>query len=324
MPTDTPFAAARNESFCAISSPPRSFRCTGTILPGYGAPKATRFFCPLRFRNTVMNSDSPVRSRLPAPISAPRKPLCCAEPSPKIVSISIPSSMYIIPPASATIASLGSSSASTNCMSSPKILYSISCIAGIADLSCERCRLHRRVTHHIRGWAVTRSGALPSERLSRRGARRGAGQGRSRRRLHPAAPFRTLQQRVQWQLAAAVAQLLDRDVHLVGNRQQQVRCGIALEHQVTPAGHELFSTNQHERQVRMIVRVALAHPGAVEEDAVVEQRAIAVRCVPQLLEIRREKAYVIGVELDDVLDLDRVALVMGERVMRFENADLRI
>ena len=69
-----------------------------------------------------MNSDSPVSSRLPAPISAPRKPPCCCEPSPKIVSISMPSSMYIMPPASATVASFGSSSTSTNCMSSPKIL----------------------------------------------------------------------------------------------------------------------------------------------------------------------------------------------------------
>ena len=68
-----------------------------------------------------MNSDSPVSSRLPAPISAPRKPLFCCEPSPKIVSISIPSSMYIMPPASATVASFGSSSISTNCMSSPTI-----------------------------------------------------------------------------------------------------------------------------------------------------------------------------------------------------------
>ena len=55
-----------------------------------------------------MNSDSPVSSRLPAPISAPRKPPCaCFEPSPKMVSISIPSSMYIMPPASATVASFG-------------------------------------------------------------------------------------------------------------------------------------------------------------------------------------------------------------------------
>ena len=42
----TPFAAARNESFCAINSPPISARWTATILPGYGAPKATFRFWP--------------------------------------------------------------------------------------------------------------------------------------------------------------------------------------------------------------------------------------------------------------------------------------
>ena len=68
-----------------------------------------------------MNSDSPVSSRLPAPSSAPMKPWLCCEPSPKMVSISMPSSMYIIAPASATTASFGSSSTFTNCRSSPTI-----------------------------------------------------------------------------------------------------------------------------------------------------------------------------------------------------------
>ena len=54
-----------------------------------------------------MKSDSPVSSRLPAPMSAPRMPPCFCDPSPKIVSISMPSSMYIMPPASATVASFG-------------------------------------------------------------------------------------------------------------------------------------------------------------------------------------------------------------------------
>ena len=55
-----------------------------------------------------MNSDSPVSSRLPAPMSAPRNPPpCWFDPSPKMVSISMPSSMYIMPPASATVASFG-------------------------------------------------------------------------------------------------------------------------------------------------------------------------------------------------------------------------
>ena len=124
MPMLTPLAAARKASFWTISSPPSSARWTGTIRPGYGAPKATRRLPAARFWKTVMKSDSPVSRRLPAPISAPMKPppCCCAEPSPKMVSISTPSSMYIIPPASATTASCGSSSTSTYCMSSPKIL----------------------------------------------------------------------------------------------------------------------------------------------------------------------------------------------------------
>jgi hypothetical protein len=71
--------------------------------------------------NTVMNSDSPVSRRLPAPIKAPMKPPCWGEPSPKIVSIWMSLSTYIIDPASPTTASPGSSSIFTNCMSSPRI-----------------------------------------------------------------------------------------------------------------------------------------------------------------------------------------------------------
>ncbi len=44
MPRLTPLAAQRKESFCASSSPPISLRCTGMILPGYGAPNAMRAF----------------------------------------------------------------------------------------------------------------------------------------------------------------------------------------------------------------------------------------------------------------------------------------
>ena len=47
-------------------------------------------------------------------------------PSPKTVSISMPAVMYIMTPASATTVSPGSSSTSTNWMSSPSILKSIS------------------------------------------------------------------------------------------------------------------------------------------------------------------------------------------------------
>ena len=47
MPMLTPLAAARNESFCAISSPPSSARCTGNDLPGIGRAEGDSLFCPL-------------------------------------------------------------------------------------------------------------------------------------------------------------------------------------------------------------------------------------------------------------------------------------
>jgi hypothetical protein len=53
-------------------------------------------------------------------------PLFCWElPSPKMVSIWMPAVMYMRAPASATTASPGSSSTSTNCRSSPSILKSM-------------------------------------------------------------------------------------------------------------------------------------------------------------------------------------------------------
>ena len=90
----------------ARSARRRSRRDGWDDLSRIGRPEGDLLLPLLLFRNTVMNSDSPVSSRLPAPISAPMKPACCCcDPSPKMVSISMPSSMYIIPPASATVAS---------------------------------------------------------------------------------------------------------------------------------------------------------------------------------------------------------------------------
>src|SRR4029450_6089220 len=98
----------------------------------------------------------------------------------------------------------------------------------------------------------------------------------------------TLRVALERQLALAVPELLDRNAHLVRDREQQVRRRISLEGEVTAAGHEVLSSDEHERQVRVIVRVALAQPRTVQQQGVVEQRAVAIRRVPQLLEIRRE------------------------------------
>ncbi len=89
-------------------------------MPAYGAAKATRSFPRALLVNTVMNRLSPVSRRFPAPSSLFMNPLCGASlPSPNTVSMAMPLCMYIIPPASATALSPGSSSISTYCISTP-------------------------------------------------------------------------------------------------------------------------------------------------------------------------------------------------------------
>ena len=71
--------------------------------------------------NVVMNSDSPVSTRLPADTTLPKKPCPFWLGSPNTVSILMPVVMYIMAPASAMTISPGSSVTSQNCISSPKI-----------------------------------------------------------------------------------------------------------------------------------------------------------------------------------------------------------
>ena len=101
--------------------PPTERRSIGRILPGTGVANATRRFWLDWFMNTVVNTLAPLISRLPAPTSAPHRPELACEPSPKMVSSTMPFSMNIIEPASPTAASPGSSSTSTNCISAPLI-----------------------------------------------------------------------------------------------------------------------------------------------------------------------------------------------------------
>ena len=99
-------------------------RSSAMMLPGIGRGERDLLALPAPLPKTVMNSDSPVSTRLPAERSLPMKPplAACAQPSPKMVSIWMPGSMYMKLPASAMHASPGSSVISTNCISSPNDL----------------------------------------------------------------------------------------------------------------------------------------------------------------------------------------------------------
>src|SRR5262245_64758647 len=85
------------------------------------------------------------------------------------------------------------------------------------------------------------------------------------------------------------------------------------------------STADHEcRQRTMCMTVAVADARAIQNDHVVEQRAIAVGSVAQLLQIIREEFQMVLLNLSALLHLDRIVLMMRQRMMRLRNADLWI
>ena len=81
---------------------------------------------------------------------------------------------------------------------------------------------------------------------------------------------------------------------------------------------------QHARQVRVLVQVAVAHAAAVDEQALIEQRAVAVGRRAHLLGEVAEQRHVIGVDLGLLLDQARVVAVVRSGMMLIRHADVRI
>ena len=114
-----PRAAARNASFWARIEPPNFAMSRGTILPGTPELKAATLRPPPLLVKCVRNTDSWETTRPAADLSFLNIPASGSEPSPILVSKSMPSSRNIMAPASATTVSPVSSPISTNCRSSP-------------------------------------------------------------------------------------------------------------------------------------------------------------------------------------------------------------
>ena len=68
--------------------------------------------------------------------------------------------------------------------------------------------------------------------------------------------------------------------------------------------------HQHRRQIDRRVVVAVAHPGAIEQQRVIQQRPVTVRRVPHLLHELGEQGHVIGVDLGTLRNLHRIHLMM--------------
>ncbi len=105
---------------------------------------------------------------------------------------------------------------------------------------------------------------------------------------------------------------------LVEHRQVKIRerrtGGIAK--MTSPLELASSATHEQDREVVRIVRVAVTHAGAVDERGVVEQRAVAVGGRLQPVEEISEQARVKTVDLQELRQLVRIVLVVGNRVVR--------
>ena len=111
-----------------------------------------------------------------------------------------------------------------------------------------------------------------------------------------------------FQLAVAVADPFDLHAELVSTRQIQVRQRRARRIPQVPAALELSgaTAQQDDRQTVDVVHVAVAHPAAVEERQVIEQRAVAVRRRLQLFQVVGEQSRVKALQLGELVEVLRV------------------
>ena len=77
-----------------------------------------------------------------------------------------------------------------------------------------------------------------------------------------------------------------------------------------------------QRIARVLIRIA--HAAAVEDQRVIEQRAVAVGRRVQLLQELGEQLDVVGVDLGDLGDVLRVVAVVRDRMVLLGDADLRV
>ena len=84
------------------------------------------------------------------------------------------------------------------------------------------------------------------------------------------------------------------------------------------------AARQHQRQVSVVVGIAIAKPTAVRDHRVIKQRSIAIGRRLQLFQQIRELFDVETIDLGYFGDPLFITLMMSQAVMRFRDADLGI
>ena len=83
-------------------------------------------------------------------------------------------------------------------------------------------------------------------------------------------------------------------------------------------------TRQQTRQIEMPVQIAITHSAAIEDQALIQERALAFRRRLQLLQEVAQQLNVVGVDFGFFRDQLRVVAVMRCGMMLFRNPDVRV
>ena len=99
------------------------------------------------------------------------------------------------------------------------------------------------------------------------------------------------------------------------------RSGLVL-HMPARRDSTVGPTSDDHRQVTGGVQVGVGHPCAVQDQHVIQQRPVPVRCGLELVQVVREQRRVKRLDLQEVGDLDRVLLMVRGGVVRLDHSEL--
>src|SRR5262249_8898940 len=104
--------------------------------------------------------------------------------------------------------------------------------------------------------------------------------------------------RKQFQLAVTVTQMLHPDTHLVHEGQRQTRHREPGGHLEMPAALNESATPAHDRngQIPWHVRVAVAHARAINDERIVQERAVSVGSRLHLFDEMGEQFHMVRVD----------------------------
>src|SRR6185503_8395650 len=126
--------------------------------------------------------------------------------------------------------------------------------------------------------------------------------------------------------ALVAAEVLELDAERLGHADQEV--GIRRQrsaNDVSAAFHRSSgATDEQRRQQVRRMDVSIAHAAAVQDQGLIEQRAVTVRSGAKSLDEFRKQRQMVGVDLGVRLDRLRPVTVMGDRVVRLGDTDIRI